>query len=63
MTKFINLFVSRELYLLFVFLLTSCGGGGSNVVPVSEVPNEIVLEDESASNLFPIMDLKEIETP
>ena len=63
MTKFLNLFISRKLYLLFVFLLTSCGGGGSNVVPVSEVPNETVLEDESASNLFPILDLKEIETP
>tara|TARA_B100001029_G_scaffold97596_1_gene80198 strand:- start:484 stop:630 length:147 start_codon:yes stop_codon:yes gene_type:complete len=47
MTKFKNLFISRKLYLLFVFLLTSCGGGGSNV-PVSEVPNETVLEDESA---------------
>ena len=62
MIKFINLFISGKLYLLFVFLLTSCGGGGSNV-PVSEVPNEIVLEEESASNLFPILDLKEIETP
>ena len=62
MIKFINLFISGKLYLLFVFLLTSCGGGGSNT-PVSEVPNEIVLEEESASNLFPILDLKEIETP
>lgn len=62
MTKFKNLFISRKLYLLFVFLLASCGGGGSNI-PVSEVPNETVLEDESASNLFPILDLKEIETP
>ena len=62
MIKFKNLFISRKLYLLFVFLLTSCGGGGSNV-PVSEVPNETVLEDESVSNLFPILDLKEIETP
>ncbi|MBP57038.1 MAG: hypothetical protein CML89_04945 [Rhodobiaceae bacterium] len=62
MIKFKNLFISKKLYLLFVFLLASCGGGGSNV-PVSEVPNETVLEDESASNLFPILDLKEIETP
>ena len=62
MIKFKNLFISKKLYLLFVFLLASCGGGGSNV-PVSETPNETVLEDESASNLFPILDLKEIETP
>ena len=62
MTKFKNLFISRKLYFLFIFLLTSCGGGGSNV-PVSEVPNEVVMEDDSASNLFPILDLKEIETP
>ena len=59
MTKFFELFISRKLYLLFVFLLTSCGG--SSNIPVSEVPNETVLEDESASNLFPILDLKEIK--
>jgi len=62
MKQFKNTFVSKKIYLLFVFLLTSCGGGGSNV-PVSEIPNETVMEDESASNLFPILDLKEIETP
>ena len=62
MIKLKNIFVSRKIYLLFIFLLTSCGGGGSNV-PVSEVPSETVMEDESASNLFPILDLKEIETP
>ena len=62
MTKFKNFFISSKLYLLFFFLLASCGGGGSNI-PVSEVPNETVLEDESATNLFPILDLKEIETP
>ncbi len=62
MIKFKNTFVSKIINLLFVFLLISCGGGGSNV-PVSEVPSETVMEDESASNLFPILDLKEIETP
>ena len=62
MIKFKNLIISKKLYLLIVFLLTSCGGGGSKI-PVSETPNETVMEDESASNLFPILDLKEIETP
>ena len=44
-----------------------CGGGGGggpdSDIPISKVPTENVLEDESASNLFPILDLKEIETP
>ena len=44
------------------FLLVSCGGGGSSG-PVSELPKEVVLESESASNLFPLLDLKEIESP
>ena len=44
------------------FFLVSCGGGGSSG-PVSELPKEVVLESESASNLFPLLDLKEIESP
>ena len=38
----------------------SCGGGGGggpdSDIPISKVPTENVLEDESASNLFPILD-------
>ena len=44
------------------FFLVSCGGGGSSG-PVSELPKEVVLENESASNLFPLLDLKAIESP
>ncbi len=44
------------------FYLVSCGGGGSGG-NVSELPKEEVLENESASNLFPLLDLKAIETP
>ena len=60
-----NYFISKKLYMIFVVILMSCGGGGGGGpdIPVSKVPNESVLEDESASNLFPILDLKEIETP
>ena len=67
MTKFKNYFISQKSYLIFVFILMSCGGGGGggpdSDIPVSKIPTENVLEDESASNLFPILDLKEIETP
>tara|TARA_Y100001970_G_C14223113_1_gene853880 strand:- start:197 stop:2674 length:2478 start_codon:yes stop_codon:yes gene_type:complete len=62
MIKFKNTFISKKIYLLFIFLLTSCGGGGSNV-PISKVPSETTTIDDPASNLFPILDLKEIETP
>ena len=63
MIKFKNYFIYKKLYLMLAFILVSCGGGGGPNVPVSKVPNESVLENESASNLFPILDLKEIETP
>ena len=62
MMQFKNTFISKKIYLLFIFLLTSCGGGGSNV-PISKVPSETSTVDDPASNLFPILDLKEIETP
>ena len=62
MIQFKNTFISKKIYLLFIFLLTSCGGGGSNV-PVSKVPSETTTVDDPASNFLPILDLKEIETP
>ena len=61
MKKFKNYFISQKSYLIFVFILMSCGSGGGGPdsdIPISKVPTENVLEDESASNLFPILDLK-----
>ncbi len=55
LTKKIIALISLNLFLV------SCGGGGSNV-PVSQMPTEEVSESESSNNLFPITDIKEIET-
>jgi len=54
----------NKIIIIFIFLnlfLVSCGGGGSNA-PVSQMPTEVVSESESSNNLFPIIDIKEIET-
>ena len=59
---FINIYIQKVSILFTIFMLVACGGGGSNI-PVSSIPNETSLEDESVNNLFPILDLKEIETP
>jgi len=54
LTKNIITLISLNLFLL------SCGGGGNG--PVSQMPTETTLESESSNNLFPIIDIKEIET-
>ena len=59
---FINIYLQKLSILFTIFMLVACGGGGSNI-PVSSIPNETSLENESVNNLFPILDLKEIETP
>ena len=56
LTKKIIALISLNLFLV------SCGGGGGSNGPVSQIPKETVLESDSSNNLFPIIDIKEIET-
>ena len=45
MKKFKNYFISQKSYLIFVFILMSCGGGGGggpdSDIPVSKIPTEM----------------------
>ena len=50
MIQFKNTFISKKIYLLFIFLLTSCGGGGSAPFALTLPTNTLITIDEDSGH-------------